>query len=452
MDKKMDIHSGASCTQRARLAPSATASSGGLEVAAGSGEGAPTGSEDQEEQSGPDRISDLPDGVLGEIISRLSTKEGVRTQILARCWRPVWPTIPLNLDSREIPVARLFNPLETIHIEIISRASAYSEELARIRYIGTWHQGKTVPDDGSSLPESIFSSHVGAVLRLCIPVCYLQCRPSTVHAWIESPRLNNLQIPDHYVEVLELPLVKRLLLVEVDISDFSLQSMINSSCPALECLLLVRNGERHRITINSPNLVSISIRGEKGEFIIEDAPSLQRLIHDLQSNNMEVFIVSAPKLETLGKFRISLDSTGLMGLAMVSLSTMRQYVKTLFLAMTYKVDLVVHLLKCLPNLENLFVQGGNFPDGARNIWRRKHREFLKEHIIYLKTVMLEDYEKSGKNTEFARFFILNATELETMRIKFRFPSDFTQEFYEEQQKLFLWENKAPKHAHLKLSA
>ena len=44
------------------------------------------------------------------------------------------------------------------------------------------------------------------------------------------------------------------------------------------------------------------------------------------------------------------------GLATVSLSTMRQSVKTLFLAMTYKVDLVVHLLKCLPNLENLFVQ------------------------------------------------------------------------------------------------
>jgi len=68
--------------------------------------------------------------------------------------------------------------------------------------------------------------------------------------------------------------------------------------------------------------------------------------------------------------------------------------------------------------------------------------------IRLKTVMLEDYEKSGKNTEFVRFFILNAMELETMRIKFRFPSNFTQEFYEQQQKLFLWENKASKHAHL----
>ena len=357
----MEVYSGAPSTKRARLAPPATPSSGGLAVAAGSGEGAPTGSEDQEEQSGPDRISDLPDAILGEVISRLSTREGIRTRILTRHWRPVWPTAPLNLDCREIPVARLFNALETVHVEIISRVSAYSEELARIRYIGTWHQGKTVPGDGSCLPESILSSHVGAVLRLCIPACYLQCRPSTVHAWLESPRLNNLQvlefyylfprfvkktvklshtcssstpslpksvfrfscslctvsfaccqIPDHYVEVLELPLVKRLSLVEVDISDFSLQSMINSSCPALECLLLVCNRERHRITINSPNLVSIGIRGEKGEFIIEDAPSLQRLIHDLQSNNMEVFIVSAPKLETLGKFRISLGSTGLM--------------------------------------------------------------------------------------------------------------------------------------------
>ncbi|XP_020174192.1 FBD-associated F-box protein At5g27750-like [Aegilops tauschii subsp. strangulata] len=315
--------------------------SGGLAVAAGSGK---------------DRISDLQDAILGEVISRISTREGIRTRILARRWRPVWPTAPLNLDCPKIPVARLLNALETVHVEIISRVSAYSEELARIRYIGTWHQGKTVPGDGSCLPESILSSHVGTVLRLCIPVCYLQCRPSTVHAWLESPRLNNLQIPDHYVEVLELPLVKRLSLVEVDISDFSLQSMINSGCPALECLLLVCNRERHRITINSPNLVSIGIRGEIGKFIIEDAPSLQRLIHDLQSNNMEVFIVSAPKLERLGKFRISLDSTGLMGLATASLSTMRQSVKTLFLAMTYQVDLVIHLLKCLPNLENLFVQ------------------------------------------------------------------------------------------------
>ena len=40
----------------------------------------------------------------------------------------------------------------------------------------------------------------------------------------------------------------------------------------------------------------------------------------------------------------------------VSLTTMRQSVKTLFIYMDYKVDIVVELLQCFPKLENLFVE------------------------------------------------------------------------------------------------
>ena len=79
METEMEVYSGAPSTKRARLAPPATPSSGGLAVAAGSAKGAPTGSEDQEEKCRLGRISDLTDGVLGEFISRLSTKEGVLT-------------------------------------------------------------------------------------------------------------------------------------------------------------------------------------------------------------------------------------------------------------------------------------------------------------------------------------------------------------------------------------
>ena len=57
-------------------------------------------------------------------------------------------------------------------------------------------------------------------------------------------------------------------------------------------------------------------------------------------------------------------------------------------------------------------------EGVTNKWRHKHRVFLEQHDIHLKAVMLEKYEHCNKNIEFATFFILNAKELETTRLKF----------------------------------
>ena len=102
--------------------------------------------------------------------------------------------------------------------------------------------------------------------------------------------------------MLELPLLKRLGLVKVQISDASLHSIIHTSCPALECLLLVCNFDFRSLRINSPTLTSIGIYSVGGELIIEDATSLKRLLHDICNCRFKLSVLSAPKLETLGQF------------------------------------------------------------------------------------------------------------------------------------------------------
>src|SRR3989337_3624061 len=102
--------------------------------------------------------------------------------------------------------------------------------------------------------------------------------------------------------MLRLPLLKKLMVVLVDLSVASLHNIIHFSCPALESLVLVFGLGIHIpcLKIKSPHLVSIGIHFEGQELIIEDTPSLQRLLLDCCYKPAQIIVVSAPKLETLG--------------------------------------------------------------------------------------------------------------------------------------------------------
>ena len=135
-------------------------------------------------------------------------------------------------------------------------------------------------NDDSELPGAIISSHGGSVQRICIQACYLLDIPCTVAAWLTSRQFDKLQqlefyhysdrlppraasvpsppmpiswfssslhtvtltrchLADYLVQMLRLPVLKKLALVLVDLSVASLHSIIHSSYPALEHLVLV---------------------------------------------------------------------------------------------------------------------------------------------------------------------------------------------------------------------
>ncbi|KQJ86067.2 hypothetical protein BRADI_4g03093v3 [Brachypodium distachyon] len=286
---------------------------------------------------GVDRLSDLPDGILGDIVSLLPIDDGVRTQILASRWRHIWrSSAPLNIDCGAL-VAR-------------SRGHGDADELR-------------------GLVSRILSSHRGTVRRFRVPAHFVD-QAATIDAWLQSAALDNLQeldlwyshdylhlplprcgvsrfsttlrvatikqcnLPDSTVQGLQFPLLKQLELRHVLVSECSLNRMI-ASCPALVCLTIKRCFGFRCVRINS-SLESICV------VVGRPRP-----------------IISAPKLETLvcrssGNF----DSTVLIqGLHIDSLTTVVRTVQVLAIDMhPLNLDILINLMRCFPCLERLYIK------------------------------------------------------------------------------------------------
>lgn len=431
----------------------------------------PPGVEEGGEEEGVaavDRISDLPDPILADIVSLIPTKDGARTQILSSRWRHLWRLASLNLDC---------------------------EGLASFGYYFS-------RDDHAlaALIPRVLSTHPGPGRRFCVPAHYPRSRPAAVDAWLGSQTLNGLcelefchahgcdkaellpplpasafrfsptlrvttirkcHLPDSATQALHFPQLNQLALEDVVVSETSLHSMI-AGCPALECLLLRGSSGFRRIRINSLTLRSFGVcvgsqptdELQLKELIIENAPCLQRLHRLDLFDGLHVSVTSAPKLQTIGCLsnrRVSSrtfmygSAIVIQGLHLDRLTALVCTVKILAVDLfMLDLDTVIELMRCFPCLEKLYIQS---VPGGKNLWRRKHRDLIKCFDIRLKTIGLGFYRGIKSEVDFVTFFVLNAKVLELMIVHVS-PDDYYRGFSAVQSRKLKFENRASRGAQI----
>ncbi|CAO2174710.1 unnamed protein product [Urochloa humidicola] len=359
---------------------------------------------------GSDLISRLPDCILGDIVSLLCIEDGARTAALSRRWRPVWRSAPLNLDD-----GLRFYYFNDERIQVISE---------------------------------ILAAHRGPTSRLALRFLPLNSSNASIYdAWFRLPQLDALQelvlhfplVSDNHElpasalrfasshRVLDIsscnlpavgwvpafPCLTHLSFHQVGVSEELLQGMI-SSCPRIEALMLDSNSGHRRLRLCLPRLrcLAVSVRWierregviELDDLVVEDAPSLERLLLNHVTYGPSVRIRGATKLKMLGYLGTGFPTIE----AMVPIKLADHFISMRILALAMpepNLKLAIDYLKCFPCLEKLHIEFSN-PwmdwEGAGLCDPCTPIECLNRS---LKIIELPPYEGRTSHIEFAKFFI-----------------------------------------------
>ncbi|XP_037469819.1 putative F-box/LRR-repeat protein At5g02700 [Triticum dicoccoides] len=399
---------------------------------------------------GLDFFNALPDDLLCTIISRLPTKDGVRTQVLARRWRPLWRSAPLNLIDHglsgqvgkrvvyiskilaEHPGPALRLSLPCLHERYHDKIDAWlrSQALTDLQELSFGYDPLGFPPyrlPPPPIPQSAL--RFAPTLRVArISYCYFPKLPaeSLNFPHLKQLTMYMLTISDLSASSLNFPHLRQLTTHAVTISGDALHSLL-SGCLSLESLLLKVNVGVGRLRINSSTLRSIgfsaphtSVASPVQDLVIVDAPCLERFLPLSGGYGPStVQIIGAPKLQMMvllsnGTSKLHIGTTGFQELPAISVTTIMHTVKFLVIdTVGPDLDAVIGFLKCFPCLERLYIIS-HLRKGMKNVRKYDPLDPIECLTLHLKSVVLQNYWGNKPDVDFAKFFILNAMVLEQM--------------------------------------
>ncbi|KAJ1267279.1 hypothetical protein BS78_07G044300 [Paspalum vaginatum] len=337
------------------------------------------GGEQEDDDAGVELSSRLPDDVLGDVITLLTTKDIRRPNpgtapVHKPCptggRRPLWRSAPLNLEVRALAAVDAHRAAAIL--------GAHHAPARRLCVAGCWHKPLDRPVLDTLLRHPGLDSLEELELNCCadLPVAAAagsRRPPPPVLRFSATVRVLSVcwygcspepfAVMEATAPALDFPRLTRLTLRSVNVSEAALHGIL-SRCHILQSLVLHHNIGYRRVRISSSTLRSIGIadgarHGEKVEqVIVENAPLLERLILDCSLlYGLDIQVIQAPKLKVLGHLysckglpRIELEPATMVSKRMepVSLNNVMRTVKILSLISAPNLNLVISFLRCFP--------------------------------------------------------------------------------------------------------